>query len=148
MHEPTQLTGTCTVASPVTAKQTYMIIPGVHSPLCVGTSTSRAARILSSVACFLQVVLLVDHSLAQQQAWDSACTARGIAFYSAASRGTCAYLFANLHQHTYTPLVSGSVVLPWDNACRCTDEESCLPVSYQACPLLTDLVLAMHLALS
>ncbi|KAL3160468.1 hypothetical protein ABBQ32_010785 [Trebouxia sp. C0010 RCD-2024] len=58
---------------------------------------------------FYQVVLLVDHSLAQQQAWDSACTARGIAFYSAASRGTCAYLFANLHQHTYTPLEKASI---------------------------------------
>lgn len=133
MPEHTNLTGLCTVASPVTAKQTYMIVPGFHSAL--GALTSHAVRVLSSVACFLQVVLLVDHSLAQQQAWDSACTARGIAFYSAASGGTCAYLFANLHQHTYTPLVSGSVRIPfWSclgtNACCCTVEGSCLPVPY------------------
>lgn len=51
-----------------------------------------------------QVVLLVDQSLDRQQAWDQACTAHGTAFYSAASRGTCTYFFANLHQHTFTPL--------------------------------------------
>ena len=52
-----------------------------------------------------QVVLLVDQSLERQQAWDQACTAHGAAFYSAASRGTCTYFFANLHKHTFTPLV-------------------------------------------
>ena len=49
--------------------------------------------------------MLVDQSLDRQQAWDQACTAHGTAFYSAASRGTCTYFFANLHQHTFTPLV-------------------------------------------
>ena len=57
-----------------------------------------------------QVVLLVDESLQQQQAWDAACTSHGAAFYSAVSKGTCAYFFANLHQHTYTPVVSFSCV--------------------------------------
>lgn len=57
----------------------------------------------------VQVVLLVDESLERQQAWDEACTAHGTAFYSAASRGACTYLFANLHLHTFTPLVSGSI---------------------------------------
>lgn len=51
-----------------------------------------------------QVVVLVDQSLQWQQAWDAACTSHGAAFYCASSRGTCAYFFANLHQHTYTPL--------------------------------------------
>lgn len=54
----------------------------------------------------MQVVLLVDQSLQRQQQWDMACTQHGVAFYSAAARGTCAYFFANLQLHTYTPLAS------------------------------------------
>ncbi len=50
-------------------------------------------------------MLLVDESLERQQQWDQACTAHGAAFYSAASRGTCTYFFANLHQHSFAPLV-------------------------------------------
>ena len=53
----------------------------------------------------MQVVLLVDQPLQRQQQWDEACTQHGTAFYSAAARGTCAYLFANLHLHIFQPLV-------------------------------------------
>ncbi|DBA82539.1 hypothetical protein WJX79_008668 [Trebouxia sp. C0005] len=64
---------------------------------------SADVKDLSFVASY-QVVLLVDQSLERQQAWDQACTAHGAAFYSAASQGTCTYFFANLHNHTFTPL--------------------------------------------
>ncbi|KAL0044863.1 hypothetical protein WJX82_000476 [Trebouxia sp. C0006] len=75
------------------------------NPLVKVTVHAGSADIedLSFVASY-QVVLLVDQSLERQQAWDQACTAHGAAFYSAASRGTCTYFFANLHNHTFTPL--------------------------------------------
>lgn len=92
----------------------------------------------------LQVVLLVDQSLERQQAWDTACTACGTAFYSAASRGACTYLFANLHQHTFTPLVSGSTSQsgpPSVKSCCCKDEMSCLSL---ALPVLCSFCPGMH----
>ena len=84
------------------ARQANQVMPGFpFSPTAV-------ADCHLSTVCFWQVVLLVDQSLERQQAWDAACTTSGTAFYSTASRGACTYLFANLHQHTFTPLVSGS----------------------------------------
>lgn len=64
------------------------------------------ARICPDPLVCMQVVLVVDQSLQRQQQWDEACSKHGVAFYSAAARGTCTYLFANLHLHTFAPLVS------------------------------------------
>ncbi len=48
------------------------------------------------------VALAAGSSLAQLQRWDDACAAAGVPFFGAMSRGTAAFLFADLLEHSYT----------------------------------------------
>ena len=52
------------------------------------------------------VALVAGSSLAQLQRWDDACAAAGVPFFGAMSRGTAAFLFADLLEHSYTTEVS------------------------------------------
>lgn len=71
----------------------------------------------------MQAVLLAGAPLQAQLAWDEAytqqrgCPERPGGFFAAASRGVCAYFFANLHRHTFTPEVGDMV--PAAGVCQC-----------------------------
>jgi len=60
------------------------------------------------------VALVAGSSLAQLQRWDDACAAAGVPFFGAMSRGTAAFLFADLLEHSHTTEASPgcSVCIP------------------------------------
>jgi hypothetical protein len=74
------------------------------NPLVQATSApgSVAAPAESSALDGFHVAFVAGSSLAQLQRWDDACAAAGLPLFSAMSRGTVAFLFADLMQHTFT----------------------------------------------
>ena len=74
------------------------------NPLVQVTSASGsvAAPPGASALDGYHVAFVAGSSLAQLQRWDDACAAAGVPFFGAMSRGTAAFLFADLLQHMYT----------------------------------------------
>ena len=66
-----------------------------------GASPSPDAALLESV----DVVVLTGTSAGPALAWDAACRAAGVAFFTAACHGSASHFFADLGEHTYTPTV-------------------------------------------
>ena len=58
------------------------------------------------------VALVAGSSLAQLRRWDEACAAAGVPFFGAMSRGTVAFLFADLLEHSYTTEASRVCCVP------------------------------------
>ncbi len=66
------------------------------------------------------VVLLANTALGTLLAADAACTVAGAAFLGAASRGTNAFIFVNLHSHTCASAVGALLPwLKWEPDCQC-----------------------------
>ena len=83
------------------------------NPLVCVTSASGsvAAPPEPSALDGFHVAFVAGSSLTQLQRWDDACSAAGVPFFGAMSRGTVAFLFADLLQHTYTAEVHPSCSL-------------------------------------
>ena len=52
-----------------------------------------------------EVVLITSAPFSTLLQYDAACRQLDVAFFTAASRGSTSFFFADLHSHEYTPLV-------------------------------------------
>ena len=58
------------------------------------------------------VVLIVGKPLGSLVVWDTICRDNNVKFFAAASRGTQAFFFSDLGEHSYQPPVSPSIFCP------------------------------------